>query len=171
VVSHFTHRILALSNLFVLLVLAADAIFLPIHHIQEIYDRRYSTRTEGYRYQLQAFSTDYIKAKSGDEFQVPPNWQNRNIGLNDGDTFYVDKSILLRQPAALYFPWKGGFARMRINVLNNGYWGRLMFFYILAVSLLHLLPRQIVKNDDWNERLIFYGTGLAVVLLFYYFYH
>jgi hypothetical protein len=169
--TYFTlHRILALINVFILLALAADDFMLPVSHVREVYDFRSSFETRGgYRYHND-HSTDYINTVSGDEFQVPANWQYRNIGLNKGDTFYIDKSLLFREPLTLFFRWKGGFGKMKMNVLNNGFWGPLLALYILIVSLIQLLPWRLIRNDNLNERFIFSGTALLLVLLFFVFY-
>jgi len=169
--TYFTlHRTLALINIFILLVLAADEFLLPPAHIREVYDFRSSFETRGNYQYHHDHTTDYINTVSGDEFQVPANWQYRNIGLNKGDTFYVDKSFLFREPLVLLFRWKGGFGLMKMNVLNNGFWGPLLALYILIVSLIQLLPWRLMRNDNLNERFIFSGTALLLVLLFFVFY-
>ena len=169
--TYFTlHRILALINVFILLVLAADDFLLPATHVREVYDFRSSFETRGnYRYHND-HTTDYINTVSGEEFQVPANWQYSNIGLNKGDTFYVDKSLLFRQPLTLFFRWQGSYAQMKMNILNNGEWGPLLALYILIVSLIQLLPWRLIKNDNLNERFIFSGSALLLVLLFFVFY-
>jgi hypothetical protein len=169
--TYFTlHRILALINVFALLVLATDNFLLPVTPVREIYDHRSSVETRN-SYRTRGYSTDYINTVSGEEFQIPANWQNSNIGLNDGDTFYVDKSAIFRQPITLYFRWNGGFGRMKMSILNNGYWGSLLALYVLIISLIHLLPWKLIKNDNLSERFIFSGTALLIVLLFFFFYH
>ena len=167
---YFTlHRILAVVNISVLLVLFADFFLLPVTRVPEIYDRRYSIDTHGYR--TRSYSTDYIKAVSGDEVQVPANWQYSNVGMNEGDSFYLDRSFLFHQSEALHFRWQGNMVRMNLNFLNNGYWGFLLTLYILAVSFIHLLPGTPIRNKNLNERLIFAGSALLVVLVFFVFYH
>jgi hypothetical protein len=169
--TYFTlHRILALINIFILLLLAADEFMLPVTHVREVYDFRSSFETRGGYSYHNDHSTDYINTVSGDEFQVPANWQYSNIGLNKGDTFYVDESLLFRQPLVLFFRWKGGFGKMKMNVLNNGDWGPLLALYILIVSLIQLLPWRLIRNDNLNERFIFSGSALLLVLLFFVFY-
>ncbi len=168
--TYFTlHRTLAVINLAVLLVLSVDTFLLPKTSVREIYDRRYSVDAGGYRYHNN--SSDYIKAVSGDEFQVPDSWQYKNIGLNEGDTFYVERSALFGQSINMVVHWHGDYKRLTMGFLNNNFWGRLLALYILLVSLLHLLPWQLIKNDSLNERFIFSGTALLLVLLFFFFYH
>ena len=167
---YFTlHRILAVVNISVLLVLFADSFLLPVTRVPEIYDRRYSIDTHGYR--TRGYSTDYIKAVSGDEVQVPANWQYSNVGMNEGDSFYLYKSFLFNQSEALHFRWRGNVVRMNLTVLNNGYWGILLALYILAVSFIHLLLLTTIRNKNLNERLIFSGSAVLVVLVFFVFYH
>jgi len=171
--TYFTlHRNLALINIFILLVLTADVLMLPRMHTQEIYDHRstYETRNS-YRPYGTSHTTDYIVTVSGRELQVPADWQDRNIGLNEGDTFSLDRSFLLRQPVTLYVHWHGGITGMPMSALNNSFLIKLLELYILVVSLIQLLPWRLVKNDNWNERLIFSGAALLVVLLFFFFYH
>lgn len=60
---------------------------------------------------------------------------------------------------------------MNLTVLNNGYWGILLALYILAVSFIHLLPWTLIRNKNLNERLIFSGSAVLVVLIFFVFYH
>ena len=167
--TYFTlHRTLAVINLAILLILAADTFLLPLTRVREIYDRRYSIDNNGYRYH--GHSTDYIKAVSGDEFQVPESWQYKNIGLNEGDTFDVEKSTLFRQPVDMITHRHGDYKRLTMGCLNSNFWGRLLAIYILIASLIQLLPRQLIKNDSLNEQSIFFGSALLLVLLFLFFY-
>lgn len=164
------HRILALVNLFILLLLVADDFWLPVKHVREIYDWRESTETRG-RSSLNHHTTEYVLTASGEKFQIPTDWENTNIGLNSGDTFYVDKSLLFRQPVTLYFHRQGSFIPIKMSVLNNNSWGVLLLIYIALVSLLQLPRRQLIKKENLNERLIFSGTALLAVMLFFFFYH
>ena len=170
--SYFTlHRTLAVINLFILLVLAVDTFVLPASYVREIYDRRYSNDTRSGKLGTRHFTTDYIVTATGEEFPVPDNYRNSNIGLNGGDTFYVAKGLLLRQPVTLIFRWGGGYAGIPMNFLNDGFWGPLMVILIAIVSLLQLFPRQLIRNDGLNERLIFFGTAAMAICLFFFFYH
>jgi len=162
-------RILALSNMIILLILLADAFLLPATRVQEIYDRRYSTQS-GNGYRSHHFSSDFIKAVSGDEVQVPSNWKRTNIGLNGGDTFYVDKSVIFNKPIRLYFPWNGGFGRMNINIFINGYGGPLLLLYIFIISALALVPHQLIRNEKAADQAVLLASFLIVVLLSLYFF-
>ena len=166
---YFTlHRKLAAINLFVLFVLIADNFLLPVTPIKEIYDQRYSIETHGTRHGV--YFIDYIKCVSGDEVWIPSNWQNENIGLNQGDSFYLYKSCLLRLPESLCFKWKAGFAKMNLTVLNNGYWGLILTIYILIVSLMQFLPWMPISKK-YSEQFNFLGSLFMLVLLFLVFYH
>ena len=165
------HRKLAVINLSVVLVLALDVFVLPVHYAKEIYDRRYSHDSRGGYRSGGDYTTDYIVTKRGYEFQVPDNWRNTNIGLNEGDTFFISRSLLLRQPIEVIFRWHDGYAGLPMNFLRNGIWGRIVFLFVVVVSLLQLFPRQLISNDGFNERLIFFGSTVLAICLFFFFYH
>lgn len=57
-----------------------------------------------------------------------------------------------------------------MGILRDGYYGKIMILYILAVSLIHLLPFQLIKRQNLNERLIFSGSTILLLLLFFFFY-
>lgn len=166
--TYFTvNRTLALINMSIVLILVADIFLLPSVHLQEKYDRRYSTdRASAASGNLpRRVTVDYIVAVSGDEFRVADAWRYTNLGLNEGDTFYADKSLLLRQPIALYFRRGGGYGKMPVSFLNGGWWGPLLFIFIAIVSLPQFLQVQVIKNDNTNTGLIVLGTFSLVVFL------
>lgn len=169
---YFTlHRTLAVINLSILLILAGDTYLLPHTHTRQIYDRRYTVDAKASYGTTRRYSTDYIVTKSGEEIQVPHAWQFTNIGLNDNDTFYLDKSFLFRQQQALFFHWHSGIAKMSLSVLDDNIYGTVMAVFILIASLLYLLPWTLIKNKNWNERLIFFASAVTILLTFYYFFY
>ncbi|MBS1664134.1 MAG: hypothetical protein JST68_24025 [Bacteroidetes bacterium] len=127
---YFTlHRTLAVISLSILLLLAADTFLLPPSHTRQIFDYRYFVESRGTYRSHTHYTSDFIKTKSGEDFQIPANLEKANLNLKEGDTFYLDK------------------------------------------SLLHLLPWQVIKNNKWNERVIFFSCAVTALLIFYYFYH
>jgi hypothetical protein len=168
---YFTiHRILASSNLLILLVLVTDNFVITPKRTLEIYNYRSSVETRGSASPISSHYSYFINTKSGDQFQLPVDGEQKNLGLNEGDTFFVDISRILRRPVRILCSTQAGVLSIRTGIINNGFSGKIMIAYILLVSLIHILPWQIIKRNNLNERLIFSGSAILLVLLFFNFY-
>ena len=163
------HRILALSNLFLLSLLVTDDFLITPKHSLQVFSYVSSAETRSANPALSHFSY-FIVSKSGKRFQIPANEEGMDHVFNNGDTFFVDISRIFNRPVKMDFPLQKGFLSIKTGILNNGFYGKIMMIYILLVSLIHVLPVQIIKRDNLNERLIFSGTAILMVLLFFYFY-
>ena len=161
------HRKLALSSAIILLVLLTDAVFLHPRTLQQVYNtwNSYETRTR----RSSSYDSYFIQSTSGKEYQIPVGSGVFHLYLAPGDTFYVQVSPIFRRPLAITYTWHERPYGWQMGILPT-IWGKLLVGYILAVSLVTLLPWQWTKSDNLYERLTFSGCVLLGLLLFFYFY-
>jgi hypothetical protein len=161
------HRKLALVNGIILLALLTDGIFLRPHTRQEVYNTWNSYTTRGAHYSTH--ESYFIQATSGKEYQIPVGSGTFELYLAPGDTFYIQVSPMFRRPRSIEYAYHGRAYSWQMGIIRT-IWGKLLVGYILAVSLVTLLPWQWTKNDDLYERVTFSGCAFLGVLLFFYLY-
>ena len=161
------HRKLALANGIILLILLTDAVFLQPRTLQQVYKtwNSYQTRSRHYS----THESYFVQSTTGKEYQIPVESVNFTVYLAPGDTFYVKVSPIFRRPRALEYTWHGGQYGWQMGILPT-IWGKMLVGYILATSLLILLPWQWTSSANLYERITFSGCTLLGLLLFFYFY-
>jgi hypothetical protein len=164
-------RLLSFFSLLVLLVLAADTFLFPSNHIREVYDRGYTIDMRGsaFRSVPRSFESDYILATSGDKLHIPYNLRN-GYSLEENDTFYIDRSLLLHQPIDLEYPVSSGhgFALLPMGLLNSGWYGPLAALFILFSAVAQFLP---FISPDRRETFAYISLVTAVFVAINYFWH
>ena len=160
------HRKVALANTIILLVILTDGMFLRARVLQQVYktwnsyeSRRRNSSSESY----------FVQSTTGKEYQIPVGSGTFELYLAPGDTFYVKVSPIFRRPRALAYTWHGGQYGWQMGILPT-IWGKMLVGYILATSVLILLPWQWTNNANLYERITFSGCTLLGLLLFFYFY-
>jgi hypothetical protein len=161
------HRKAALVNCVILLVILTDGFFLKPRILQQAYSTWNSYETRGRRYS--SHESYFIQSTTGKEYQIPVGSGTFELYLAPGDTFYVRVSPIFRRPRALGYLYHGRSYGWQMGILRT-IWGKMLVGYILAVSVLTLLPWQWTTNADLYERITFSGCALLGVLLFFYIY-
>jgi hypothetical protein len=160
------HRKLALANSIILLVILTDAIFLKPRVLQQVYSTWNSYET---RSRHSSHESYFVQSTTGKEYQIPVGSGTFELYLAPGDTFYVRVSPIFRRPRALEYVWHGRPYGWQMGILTT-IWGKMLVGYILAVSVLTLLPWQWTTSADLYERITFSGCALLGLLLFFYIY-
>ena len=161
------HRKLALATGFILLVILTDGMFLRARVLQQVYKTWNAYETRGRRYS--SHESYFVQSTTGKEYQVPVGSGTFELYLAPGDTFYVRVSPIFRRPRALEYVYHGRPYGWQMGILAT-IWGKLLVGWVLAVSVLTLLPWQWTTNDNFYERITFSGCALLGLLLFFYIY-
>jgi len=161
------NRRLALLNLIVLIILSFDTYILKPIGKKEIFDIYSSVQTLDVETFGPSHITNFILTRSGHKYREP---NNSKCTLEYGDTFYIEKSVLFHKPIHIIYKTPTGFYKLNNGGLNEGYFGLIIFSYILTVSLLNIFSDTVIKRQNLNEKLIFSGTSLLCVLIFFYFF-
>jgi hypothetical protein len=161
------HRKVALATIIILLVILTDGLFLPPRVLQQVYStwNSYETRTR----RSSSYDSYFVQSTTGKQFQIPVGRGTFELYLAPGDTFYVRVSPIFRRPKALEYVYHGRPYGWQMGILRT-IWGKMLVGYILAVSVLTLLPWQWTERSDLYERITFSGCALLGLLLFFYIY-
>ena len=158
------YRLLATTNLLIIFALLADTFIFEPRLKEELFDGYTSVETRNI--DVPSHWTNFIIAKSGIKYREPHYVKQ---SLNYGDTFIVSKSFVFRRPIHLTY-FRPKISVIDCGALNEGWLGLTATIYVVIVSGIALLKKRIVAKRNLNERLIFSGTSILCVILFFYFY-
>ena len=159
------YKILAIINLVVVAVIITDTFVIKPIMKEEVFHIYTSVETRTLR--LSSHWTNFIITASGSKYQEPQNtgWQ-----LQPGDKFIVAKSYIFRRPIQLIYSSKGEIKRINCGGLNENYFELMITLYVMLISLIQFFKNPIRARINLNERLIFSGSSLLCVVVFFYFF-
>ena len=96
--------------------------------------------------------------------------ENVSIGMNVGDSFLVNKFGLCRRPMQIIFPEEGSYYEVDVGLINEKIIVNIMVCFIMIISIFSLTKVPIFKNTAHKEQLVFLGSFLSLVIIFFYFY-
>lgn len=162
-----SNRRLALVNIFILVLIFLDAFILHPKRQLEIFDRYETKETLSPETGTRDHLTNFIHAKSGHKFREPSESKNT---LNSGDTFYIERSIILNRPIILLYRTSDSIKSVKCGTLNQGYFGITIVLFIFIISIINVFPKVIIHRPNLNERLLFCGTAFLIVSILLYFF-
>jgi hypothetical protein len=162
-----SNRTLALANILTIGFLCADTFILRPIRQTEIFDRYETTETLDADAGTHSHFTNFIHTKSGKRFREP---SNSKFSLSSEDTFYIDRSNVLNRPINLICKTDSGIGIVKSGTLNQGYFGVTIAIFIFGVSIINVWQKALIKKPNLNERLLFSGTSILIVLKGLYFY-
>jgi hypothetical protein len=159
------HKILAIINLSIIGLLIADTYLLKPIKTKEVF-KWYITELTRTAPNF-SHSTNFLICNSGNKYREP---SHSPYSLNNGDTFYVNKTFLFNRPIALIYPQTNPDTIIKCGGLNESYLIRIAAVYVILVSFLSILNVALFHKINYNERLIFSGSALLCLLIFAFFY-
>ena len=159
------HRVIAYLNLAGLAIMIVDSYWVSAP-VLKIVDHDV-VRTE-YTYKYGTTDYLYIFSTSGDRFKVPADTL---VTLQQGDTFYVQKSGLFHKQLSLRYPRSGKSMEVcDTGVLRRNVFGEIAAVFVFGLSIINVGARRIIADESMNERLIIGAlVGMLILTAFYIF--
>jgi hypothetical protein len=157
-------KLFSIFNIVVVSFFLIDTYLIAPTLIDEIFSEIISETSSSRR---GSYRNDFIISSKGNKYEVP---ENVSIVMNVGDTFFVNKSGLCRRPMQIIFPEEGNYYEVDVGLINEKIIVKIMVCYIMIISILSLAKIPIFKNAAHREQLVFLGSFLSLVIIFFYFY-
>lgn len=157
--------VLAVINIVVMLVLITDTFLLPVKEEYRILKDKDSEKTRDTR---SSYMTYLLTDEQEKEYNVPRDFY---LVLDLGEKFIISKTMLFGKAIFINYKLNIPSDQAKIGVINGSWFGTLIPFLIILVSLLLLFYPKLFKPEiKANQTTIIISSFTAVALFFYFHY-
>ena len=111
----------------------------------------------------------FVNTVSGSKFRIP---EAAYIALShERSNFIAYKSAIFKKVVAISYTFEKEYFHVHTGLLNSSPFGIIVAFFILAISLLNLFPKPIIKSEAFNQTSVILSSFLLAGLLFLFFYN